>query len=225
MKDGLLPQRLKFPVVLCGDILPHRKPFIDSLSGAVGLTLVRCSEDHEGVFAVCQRLNASLLITRQEFIQELEKADLLRLTKQGNGTHILVILEDESLKASTEMLRLGCRGVLPPTFSPKLLRRAVLAVLDGELWAPRRAVSGLLLELLKGNSSGKNENILTPQEQRILELSVQGYKNAAIASALFISTETVRWHKRRLYRKIGKSGAPSYPQSETAPRSPGLAAG
>jgi LuxR family maltose regulon positive regulatory protein len=59
----------------------------------------------------------------------------------------------------------------------------------------------------------KGQNALTPQEQRILELSAEGHKNSAIAITLSISPETVRWHKRRLYRKIGRGGLPRFPQA------------
>jgi DNA-binding NarL/FixJ family response regulator len=211
-------------VVLCGDILPHRQVFSDALSATTGLTVVRCSENREGVLSICQQLNASLLIAKEVFIQQLPSADFVRLTDYGRGTHVLAILEMDGFEASTNMLRHGCRGVLPPRFSMKLVKRASLAVLEGELWAPPRVISSLLSELLKGVPV-KEKNGLTPQEQRILELSVQGYKNSAIANELFISTETVRWHKRRLYRKIGKSGAPRLPHTLAAPRNPVIAAG
>ncbi|HTR39665.1 MAG TPA: LuxR C-terminal-related transcriptional regulator [Bryobacteraceae bacterium] len=226
LKDGLSPQPPKLSVVLCGEISPHRKLLTDSANQALRFTLVRCPEDRESAFSVCHKLEASVLIARQEFILQLTTKDLSRLSNHGR-VHILAILGTDGLDASVKMLRLGCRGVLPPRFSSKCLRRAILAILDGELWAPRGAVSFLLSELLKcaSSASSKDENLLTPQEQRIFELSSQGYKNSAIASALFISTETVRWHKRRLYRKIGKSGTHLFPQSQAAPRNPGLAAG
>jgi len=223
---GPVSEPLRFPVVLCGDIVPHNKRFVDSFSKATGLTVIHCSEDAEGVFAVCQRLNASLLIAKHEFIQQLTKAGIVRLTGNGSATHILALLDANSVERSIEMLRLGCRGVLSPRFSPKQLRHAIRAIQDGELWAPRRAVSSLLLELLRGSpSNNRDERGLTPQEQRILELSVQGHKNSSIASALFISVETVRWHKRRLYRKIGKSGIPKFSPSEAPSPRPNLIAG
>jgi CRP-like cAMP-binding protein len=49
------------------------------------------------------------------------------------------VLEDEDLESSVNMLRRGCRGILPLSFSPRLLKRVVAAVLQGEVWAPRRA--------------------------------------------------------------------------------------
>ena len=74
--------------------------------------------------------------------------------------------------------------------------------------APPVVVSELLAELLRA-ASLKTDNGLTPQEARIQELTSKGYKNSAIAEALFISLETVRWHKRRLNRKLrGSSRLP-----------------
>ncbi len=207
MKSVLLPERADFvrqhAVVLCGDVLPHRKLLSDPVSRAAGLKLIRCSEDREEAFSLRQQLNASLFVARQAFIEQLPSAAFLQLTNYGKGNYILAILDSETLEVNvaSKMLRLGCRGVLPRQFSPKVLRRAVLAVLKGELWAPRAVVAELLSDLLRA-ASVKADSGLTPQEARILELTSQGYKNSAIAEALFISLETVRWHKRRLNRKL-----------------------
>jgi DNA-binding NarL/FixJ family response regulator len=220
VKHVLLPERADFvrqhAVVLCGDISPQRKLLSDSVSRAAGLTPIRCSEDREQVFSLCRRLNASLfLVAGQAFIEQLPRADMAELTNYGKGSHTLAVLESDALETSAgKMLRLGCRGVLPPQFSSKLLRRAVLAILKGEIWAPKVVLSELLSELLTV-ASLKVENDLTPQEARILELTMQGYKNSAIAEALFISLETVRWHKRRLNRKL--RGPSRYPQAKAIP--------
>jgi DNA-binding NarL/FixJ family response regulator len=211
-------------VVLCGDLLLHRKLLSDSVSKAAGLSLVRCAEDRNQVFSLCQQLNASLFVARQTFIEQIPSADFQQLTNFGKGRNILVILEGDDMDPAlaAKMLRIGCRGVLPRQFSSKLLRRAVLAILKGELWAPRVVVSELLSELLRA-SSVKAENGLTPQEARILELTSQGFKNSAIADRLFISLETVRWHKRRLNRKL--RGPDRVPQQMAAPPNREMAAG
>lgn len=189
-------------MVLCGDLFRHRERLNDSISKAAGLILIRCSEDREQLFSICRRLNVSLLIASQKFLEQLTSAELIQLTNYGRGCHVLAIIESDCIDMSTaKMLRLGCRGVLPEKFSSKLLRRAVLAVLKGELWAPGRIVSEVLTDLLR-TAFLKAENGLTPQEARILELTSKGHKNSAIAEALFISLETVRWHKRRLNRKL-----------------------
>ncbi len=205
-------------------MLLHRKLFSDSASSAAGLALIRCSENKEQLFAVCRRLNVSLIVVRQAFIDQLANSDVVELTKYGKGSYLLAILETDAIEtvSTAKMLRLGCRGVLPHRFSSKLLRRAVLAILKREIWAPSVVVSDLLSDLLRV-ASMKAESGLTPQEARILELTSQGYKNSAIAEALFISLETVRWHKRRLNRKL--RGPSRFPQETATPPPRELAVG
>lgn len=200
-------------MLLCGDVFDHREFLRDSISSAAGLTPILCSEDREHLFSVCRRLKVSLLVARQAFIEQLTSAELVQLTNYGKNCYLLAILANDDLDSSAsaaQMLRVGCRGVLPHRFSPKLLRRAVLAVRKGELWAPHVVVSELLTDLLR-EATLKTGNGLTPQEARILQLASKGYKNSAIAEELFISQETVRWHKRRLNRKL--RGSDRLPQA------------
>jgi DNA-binding NarL/FixJ family response regulator len=226
VKNGLLPERTVVDrprsVVLCGDIAPHRKLFSDS----TGFTITRCCEDPGVAFSILQQLSVSILVARESFITQLPNATVLQITNCGKGSSVLAIVDSETLDTPSviSMLRLGCRGVLPRRFSSKLFRRAVLAIFRGELWAPRGIVSELLSDLLR-TVSLKTENGLTPQEARILDLSTKGYKNSAIADALFISLETVRWHKRRLNRKLRGTEQPRYPQAKVPAPPRELAAG
>jgi DNA-binding CsgD family transcriptional regulator len=46
---------------------------------------------------------------------------------------------------------------------------------------------------------------LTSQERRIAELAARGMTNEAIASALFVSANTIAYHLKKVYRKLGVS--------------------
>lgn len=44
---------------------------------------------------------------------------------------------------------------------------------------------------------------LSPREVQILQRLDQGYSNLAVAQQLFVSTNTVKWHLRQVYEKLG----------------------
>jgi DNA-binding NarL/FixJ family response regulator len=208
-------------VILCGDI--RRSLLSDSFCKAQRLMCVRCPEEWEQVLSLCRRLNVSILVAKQAFLEQLPISEIVRLTKYGKGSCIVAILNGDAVDvaSATKLLRLGCRGMLGRRFSSKVLQKVVLAILKGEVWAPRAVVSELLSDLLRENSV-KVEPGLTPQEARIFELASRGLKNSDIGEALFISPATVRWHKRRLNRKLRARGrsaparAPSQAQETAA---------
>ena len=46
---------------------------------------------------------------------------------------------------------------------------------------------------------------LSPQEQRVLRLLVTGWSNQEIARELVVSVNTVKYHAKHLYQKLGVS--------------------
>jgi DNA-binding NarL/FixJ family response regulator len=98
-----------------------------------------------------------------------------------------------------DLLRMGCVGFVTEDVSPPVLRKAVRAVVSGEFWADRRATSRVVQQLLSQSST----RTLTPRERQVLWLIGQGLKNRAIAERLYITRDTVRWHIRSIYAKIG----------------------
>ena len=110
------------------------------------------------------------------------------------------------------LLRAGFAGLLRRNASQATLIRAVSAVANGQLWFPRETVS----RVLKGYLAGRDRNQLTPRESEIFSLIGSGLSNQQIADKLFISRETVRWHVRGLYAKLGienRNGAKEYLRS------------
>src|SRR3954453_18743017 len=63
------------------------------------------------------------------------------------------------------------------------------------------------LHVLPKNGAGPTApmgpELLTPREADVLDLLRQGRSNAEIALALHVSVETVRTHRRNIYRKLG----------------------
>ena len=128
-----------------------------------------------------------------------------------------IAIDDAASDVDCErLLRAGFAGLLQRNASPATLIRAVSAVANGQLWFPRETVS----RVLKGYLAGRDRNQLTPRESEIFALIGGGLSNQQIADKLFISRETVRWHVRGLYAKLGienRNGAKEYLQSPHTP--------
>lgn len=158
---------------------------------------------------------------------EVQDAGAAALRWRADGSATVVVLEEERLtdlpfpggrpaaegtnpsclilssaavdeEAQERFFRLGAAGVVAADISSELLERAIRAVLAGELWMSRK-----LLSKLARLAPPQAEQNLTPRESDILALIQDGLTNQQIADRLFISRETVRWHVRKLYSKIG----------------------
>jgi DNA-binding NarL/FixJ family response regulator len=176
--------------------------FSNSQALTAAVRVIHCSEDQATCLTLCESIRPALLTCRNLFVEQLARTDVLRSTAYGRGMRILAVVPTDDPDETAAMIRLGCSGVISSSASLCLLRRAALQVLEGELWAPRSVIAGMLWELLKTGPAKASD--LTPREEHVLGLHLQGLKNHEIAAALFISVETVRWHKRRLYRKVGR---------------------
>ena len=150
-------------------------------------------------------------------ILQSDPVQFARVVEYGGQVPVLALIEDESSARCESLLRMGCMGFLRPESPPWQLRRAVEAVSAGELWAPRALVSQICREYLSSYDPRK----LTDREEQILALLAGGRTNREIADALFITRETVRWHMRAIYTKLGihdRASAVSYATGRSARR-------
>jgi DNA-binding NarL/FixJ family response regulator len=97
-------------------------------------------------------------------------------------------------------IRAGCAGLLRPGIPPEQLQMVLTKVMAGEIWAPPTVLSRVIRHLMRTD----NQPFLTSREQQVFELVSSGLRNQDVADALFISRETVRWHMRSIYAKLGK---------------------
>lgn len=96
-------------------------------------------------------------------------------------------------------VRAGYSGALRLETPAGEVCRAIRAVADGELWFPRKVLSTVLRSL----RTSSQQKRLTQRERDVMRLMAQGYNNREIAGLLCVTRETVRWHMRGVYAKIG----------------------
>jgi DNA-binding NarL/FixJ family response regulator len=160
--------------------------------------VLQCPAVPAEVLSLCGRLGPSVLLSEPRFAKQFRNTDLIELSRSGR-LQVLALAEEPGAVDYDVLLRAGCAGVLESKSPPELYRRAIHAVMQGEIWAPRLVLAQFARESLLAGSARR----LTSREAEILHLLALNYKNQDIANQLFISRETVRWHLRSVYSKIG----------------------
>jgi DNA-binding NarL/FixJ family response regulator len=160
--------------------------------------LMRSPEAAADVLALCRRLVPALVAIEDTRLHLLPLDDLHDLIGRRD-IQLIVFSDKQDEKSHFEFFHMGCVGVLSSTADALTVRTALERISAGEFWLPRKVLSNLAHQTFF-RLSGRT---LTTRETDILKLIRQGLTNQQIADMLFISRETVRWHVRGLYSKIG----------------------
>lgn len=146
---------------------------------------------------VCTRFRPCVVVTEGDLLMsETWIPELRRLAV--TDTAILALTADRSETTSLRLLHLGCAGLLDTRSLSANLPRAVSCLLKGEYWVNRR-----LLSLYCRSLRAELQFGVSKREREIWELIAAGSANNAIAERLCVSPQTIHWHIRGLYRKIG----------------------
>lgn len=124
------------------------------------------------------------------------------------------ILQDRRLKVvcynvdpyenlETRALRKGVRGLIYNHLKIDLYPRAAEAVMNGELWFPRKVLEEQFLSSDTASTAPPVvPSALTRREYQILKMVGSGIKNQEVAKKLYISPHTVKTHTYNIYKKI-----------------------
>jgi DNA-binding NarL/FixJ family response regulator len=99
------------------------------------------------------------------------------------------------------MLEAGAAGYALKDERLSTLVEAVRAVARGETWLSPR-VAAKVTHRAMGRGPGETSITLTDREQEVLYLMAQGKENNEIASELFITERTVKFHVGNIYAKL-----------------------
>ena len=162
--------------------------------------LIRCPESMARISDLTSHVGSGALLSKLDFLSKQTGSELRELATRN--CQILAVLhsrvEDE---LAMPYIRYGCSGILHLDDRPELWRKAIQAVTTGEMWVSRNMLTRLVREVTQGHADLLRK--ITRRESEIIRLICLGYDNARIAGELFISKETVRWHVRSIYSKLG----------------------
>lgn len=178
--------------------------FIEALAEAVGragIEVVATARDGGELMELAKTTEADavLLDLAMPGLDGFECLELLR--EQRPEWALIVVSASDDEADIRRALDLGAVCFVGKAIDPNDLAGAVHVLLlrSVHLPPPHRNDSS-------ANGHGADEvakGLLTPRELEILRLAAQGQSNAQIASALWVTEQTVKFHLSNTYKKIG----------------------
>jgi DNA-binding NarL/FixJ family response regulator len=114
-----------------------------------------------------------------------------------------VMLLGEELDDPVSALTAGARGWIPVDVSIEFLVEAVRAVSQGRIWLPPQLYPDVVDRLLRASDQRSRLAVLTERQLQVLQALVNGQTTQETAATLFMSPNTVRTHRARLFTKLG----------------------
>jgi DNA-binding NarL/FixJ family response regulator len=112
-----------------------------------------------------------------------------------------VLLMDNGMekdKLFATLLSYRIHGVLSPTMELHLLKKALDAVHEGQIWIDNGSVKALLHKA----ASITETSYVSDREKDVIQCVCEGLSNAEIAQSLALSPHTVKAHLNRIFRKL-----------------------
>ena len=185
------------PVILCGGGTAAEQ--FQRMAAAHAQIHLRSVTDVQSALDIhASKACRAVVVTFELAIEHLKPFDVR--TWAAQRTPLFVLLPGAAVDSDRveHLLRCGVSGFLRGDTTSESLDYALNRVMRGELWLSRRFQSSLLRRSLF-----QLDQQFTPRERDILRLIAAGDTNLDIADRLFITRETVRWHLRCIYGKLG----------------------
>lgn len=160
-----------------------------------------------GIFSDCESARAALPNLPSDLLLFSPAAAATALLPQMRTIaldfphlRLLPLLDRPDDRLLVELLRLGVVGILPRTTFPADVVRALREFSGGGVPLGREAAKQLLA-LFRPNKHELSD--LSARERSVFQLLCRGKNYQEIAEALYVSTNTVRFHLKNIYRKLG----------------------
>jgi DNA-binding NarL/FixJ family response regulator len=186
-------------VIIARELQPDWETLERSFSRCPDVVLMRASAAMDGIIEESHAFAPAIVVVEEKAFTALPRT--LEFIRRARATSLAIVVrvEHDEPELERKLLRVGCKGVIRADIPAEELCRAVQTVAFGGLWARLTSLSKVIEEFLDAEALFH----LSRRETEILDLVGRGETNQRIAEILCISRETVRWHLRTLYAKLG----------------------
>jgi DNA-binding NarL/FixJ family response regulator len=194
-------------VVIADDQEMVRTGFRMILAAEAHLAVVGEAVDGADAIETVRRLNPDIVLmdVRMPGVNGIEATKAIA-HDTAIGTRVIVLTTFEDDEFIHGALQAGASAYLLKDSPAAELVRAIDAVAAGDAFLPP-ALTHRLIEQFTAQLPDRHQralvDALSPREQEVLRLVIQGLTNGEIAQQLFVSEATVKTHIARLLQKLG----------------------
>lgn len=187
------------PVKPINFVIAEKNPLLQSslvkiFAGDDRFSLLAVTPDGERFLEAVERLHFDVGVIGWEMPGLDGRAVLQSLRNRADGPRIIVYTGSPNADVPRQAMTLGAAGFCSKREAPEQLMDTILAVAAGRMVFPFIDVSSLASDPLGG---------LTPRERELLAALAGGLTNQQMAAQLDISLNTVKFHLKNLYDKLG----------------------
>jgi DNA-binding NarL/FixJ family response regulator len=119
---------------------------------------------------------------------------------------VIMLLDDDQSELVLESFRYGARGIFCRTEVTTQLRKCILCVYKGQIWASNAQLERIVEALMQIPAPMPAKiGALSRREEEIARLVASGLSNGEVAERLSLSRHTVKNYLFRVYEKLGIS--------------------
>jgi two-component system nitrate/nitrite response regulator NarL len=119
---------------------------------------------------------------------------------------VIMLLDDDQSELVVESFRHGARGIFCRTELTTQLRKCILCVSKGQIWANNTHLESVVEALMQAPAPVLAETTaLSKREEEIARFVASGLSNSEVAQRLSLSRHTVKNYLFRVYEKLGIS--------------------
>jgi DNA-binding NarL/FixJ family response regulator len=207
-----VPQPLSRPIrVFVADSSPISCQLLaEVIARAAEINVLGFSSNAPEVLRIISASSVDVLLVSAHMEEEPNRGILLlqHLRAEHRGLKAVVLLDSSKPEVVVEAFRSGASGVFCRSGEIELLRKCIVAVHRGQIWANSEELGFVLAALVvdqRFRLDDRQMTSLSGREKQVVRYIVEGLTNREIAETLTISQHTVKNYIFKIFDKMGVS--------------------